>query len=127
MIVNFARVLKTSAEAPKARVFSTSVLQWCVDVPFFPSHGVPSSRGVPVTSKNHGERRATFRTRHSGLNRPKMGSLLKCTENVLLRLKFDEEHDAVGPGIVISNLGAKKCQKHAKKHIFWPKIGEKNF
>ena len=64
---------------------------------------------------------------HSGLNRPKMGRLLKCTEKVLLRLKFNEEHDAVGPGIVISNLGAKKCQKHAKKHIFWPKIGEKNF
>jgi hypothetical protein len=56
-----------------------------------------------------------------------MGRLLKCTEKVLLRLKFNEEHDAVGPGIVISNLGAKKCQKHAKKHIFWPKIGEKNF
>ena len=63
-----------------------------------------------------------------GLNQPKMGRrLLKCTEKVLLRLKFDEEHDAVGPGIVISNLGAKKCQKHAKKNIFWPKIGEKTF
>ena len=57
---------------------------------------------------------------HSGLNRPKMGRLLKCTEKVLLRLKFNEEHDAVGPGIVISNLGAKKCQKRAK-------IGEKTF
>ena len=47
---------------------------------------------------------------------------------MLLRLKFDEEHDAVGPGIVIGNLGAKKCEKHdTKKNIFWPKIGEKTF
>ena len=54
-----------------------------------------------------------------GLNQPKMGRrLLKCTEKVLLRLKFDEEHDAVGPGIVISNLGAKKYQKHANKTHF---------
>ena len=50
--------------------------------------------------------------------RPKMGRLLKCTEKALLRLKFDEDHDAVGPGIVISSLGAKKWQKWAKKRIF---------
>ena len=46
---------------------------------------------------------------------------------MLLRLKFDEEHDAIGPGIVIRTLGAEKCQKHAKKHIFAPKMDEKNF
>ena len=54
-----------------------------------------------------------------------MGRLLKCTEKVLLRLKFNEEHDGVGPGIVISNLGAKKCQKHAKNTFFGPKLAKK--
>ena len=56
-----------------------------------------------------------------------MGHLSESTEAVLLRLKFDEEYDAVGPGIVIRDLGAKKCQKHAKKRILGPKMDEKNF
>ena len=56
-----------------------------------------------------------------------MGHLSESTEAVLLRLKFDEEYDAVGPRIVIRDLGAKKCQKHAKKRILRPKMDEKNF
>ena len=36
----------------------------------------------------------------------------------------DAESKKVGPGIVISNLGTKKCQKHAKNHILSPKMGE---
>ena len=44
-----------------------------------------------------------------------------------LRLKFDAESEKVGPGIPISDLGAKKCQKRAKKRIFGPNMGEKNF
>jgi hypothetical protein len=56
-----------------------------------------------------------------------MGRLLKCTEKTLLRLKFDEDHDAVGPGIVISSLGAKKWQKWAKNAFFGPKLVKKTF
>ena len=66
-------------------------------------------------------------SRHTGLDWPKnkTGRLLKIsTEKVLLRLKFNEEHDAVGPGIVISNLGAKKCHKHAKNTFFGPKLAK---
>ena len=56
----------------------------------------------------------------------KWGTGLK-TEKVSLRLKFDAESEKVGPGIPISDLGAKKCQKRAKKRIFGPNMGEKNF
>ena len=64
---------------------------------------------------------------HSELNRPKMGRLLKCTEKMLLRLTFDEEHDAVGPGIVISLVYVLKSAKNGPKSAFFGPNWRKNF
>ena len=45
---------------------------------------------------------------------------LECAEKVSLSLKFDAESEKVGPGIPISDLGAKKCQKRAKNAFLGP-------
>ena len=48
------------------------------------------------------------------------------TATIPLHPCFDDaESEKVGPGIVLSKLGAKMGQNHAKKHVFGPKIGEK--